>query len=89
LVTYTYIILYYINPHVLWYKLTFAKNMSIVISTEANPSNEYRCASGYGGTAVISCYLRGPFPRLTGPVDRGGSALGDHRWSIATVKKKW
>lgn len=31
----------------------------------ANPSNEYRCASGYGGTASISCYLRGAYSSVT------------------------
>ena len=58
--------------------------MSILFRTEANPSNEYRCASGYGGTASISCYLRGPFG-----ADRGGSAQGSWVVFIPTVKNKW
>eukprot|EP00435_Cladocopium_sp_Y103_P008171 s1332_g2.t1 len=31
----------------------------------ANPSNEYRCASGYGGTPSVSCYLRGAYSSVT------------------------
>jgi len=35
----------------------------------ANPSAEYRCAVGYGGTPSISCHLRGAYSSVTETVE--------------------